>query len=94
MSNVNGLRYVEPNQGKLLRVGPYGFAFKAGQSSGSGYTIAEVAVPRRAEMMDRVIAVVPFADTEAFRIVEIGCGDGRLAAKLWNRSELGGISDQ
>ena len=33
-------------------------------------------------MMDRVIAVVPFADTEAFRIVEIGCGDGRLAAKL------------
>ena len=45
MSNDNALRYVEPNEGKLLRVGPYGFAFKAGQSSGSGYTIAEVTVP-------------------------------------------------
>jgi tRNA (cmo5U34)-methyltransferase len=44
--------------------------------------IADVAVPRRAEMMDRIIAAVPFARVEAFRIVEIGCGDGRLAAAL------------
>jgi len=44
--------------------------------------IADVAVPRRAEMMDRIITAVPFARAEAFRIVEIGCGDGRLAASL------------
>src|SRR5437870_1005991 len=41
--------------------------------------IADVAVPRRAEMMQRVVAAVPFAHDEAFRIVELGCGDGRLA---------------
>ena len=44
--------------------------------------IADVAVPRRAEMMQRIVAAVPFAHDEAFRIVELGCGDGRLASEL------------
>jgi tRNA (cmo5U34)-methyltransferase len=44
--------------------------------------IGDVAVPRRAEMMQRIVAAVPFARDEAFRIVELGCGDGRLASEL------------
>jgi len=44
--------------------------------------IADVAVPRRAEMMQRIVAAVPFARDGAFRIVELGCGDGRLASEL------------
>jgi len=44
--------------------------------------IADVAVPRRAEMMDRIIGAVPCSRGDAFSIVEIGCGEGRLAAVL------------
>ena len=44
--------------------------------------IADVAVPRRAEMMQRIVAAVPFARDEAFRIVELGCGNGWLASEL------------
>ena len=44
--------------------------------------IADVAVPRRAEMMQRIVAAVPFARGEAFRIVELGCGNGWLASEL------------
>jgi tRNA (cmo5U34)-methyltransferase len=45
-------------------------------------SIAEVAVPRRHEMMAAVVAAVPFAGAETFRIVEIGAGEGRLAEAL------------
>ncbi len=44
--------------------------------------IADVAVPRRAEMTQALVAVVPFGRDESFRIVELGSGDGRLAADL------------
>jgi tRNA (cmo5U34)-methyltransferase len=44
--------------------------------------IADVAVPRRSEMMARMIAAVPFATVEPFRIVDIGCGGGELAHAL------------
>src|SRR6266511_1800095 len=44
--------------------------------------IGDVAVPRRAEMMQRILAASPFAPSDAFAIVEIGCGDGRLASAL------------
>jgi tRNA (cmo5U34)-methyltransferase len=44
--------------------------------------IADVAVPRRDEMMRTVVTAVPFAVNESFRIVELGSGDGRLAAAL------------
>src|ERR1700730_7301712 len=44
--------------------------------------IAEIAVPRRREMMATLVSVVPFAPEQTFRIVEIGAGDGRLADVL------------
>ncbi|HEX3704880.1 MAG TPA: class I SAM-dependent methyltransferase [Vicinamibacterales bacterium] len=45
-------------------------------------SIAPVAVPRRDEQMATLMSLVPCAPTEPCRIVEIGCGDGRLAAAL------------
>ena len=44
--------------------------------------IAEVAVPRRPEMMRTLVAAVPFAAGDAIRIVELGSGGGDLAATL------------
>jgi tRNA (cmo5U34)-methyltransferase len=44
--------------------------------------IAEVAVPCREEMAQALIAAVPFAATDAIRVVELGCGDGELACRL------------
>jgi len=47
--------------------------------------IADVAVPRRAEMTARIVAAVPFSTSEGFRIIEIGCGAGELASALLDR---------
>ena len=47
MSNTTGLQIFAPNEGKVLDVGPYSFTFKAGQATGSGYTVAEVTIPAR-----------------------------------------------
>jgi len=44
--------------------------------------IADIAVPRRDEMMRTIVTAVPFAADEPFRIVELGSGEGRLAAAL------------
>jgi tRNA (cmo5U34)-methyltransferase len=44
--------------------------------------IADVAVPRRAEMLRTLVAAVPFAAVEPFRIVELGSGEGQLAVGL------------
>src|ERR1051325_8501577 len=44
--------------------------------------IAAIAVPRRWEMMRTLIAAVPFSGGEAIRIVELGAGEGELAAAL------------
>jgi trans-aconitate methyltransferase len=44
--------------------------------------IADVAVPRRREMMGALIAAIPFARDEPFRIVELGSGAGLLAETL------------
>ena len=44
--------------------------------------IADVAVPRRQEMMSTLVAAVPFAADEPFKILELGSGDGRLAEAL------------
>jgi tRNA (cmo5U34)-methyltransferase len=44
--------------------------------------IAEIAVPRRREMMATLVSVVPFAPEHTLRIVELGAGDGRLADVL------------
>jgi tRNA (cmo5U34)-methyltransferase len=44
--------------------------------------IADIAAPRRSEMLRILIAAVPFGEDEPFRIVELGAGDGSLAALL------------
>ena len=44
--------------------------------------IADVAVPRREEMIATMVAAVPFAHDEPIKILELGSGDGRLAEAL------------
>ena len=44
--------------------------------------IADIAVPRREEMLQALIAAVPFAADDTFRIVELGSGEGELAVRL------------
>jgi tRNA (cmo5U34)-methyltransferase len=44
--------------------------------------LADVAVPRRGEMVASLIAAVPFAANEPLKILELGSGDGRLAEAL------------
>jgi tRNA (cmo5U34)-methyltransferase len=52
------------------------------QDSATFRDIASVAVPRRAEMMAMILALVPFGAGESFKVVEIGSGDGTLGAAL------------
>jgi tRNA (cmo5U34)-methyltransferase len=47
--------------------------------------IAAVAVPRRDEMMAALVAAVPFDADEPIRILELGSGEGLLAAALLDR---------
>jgi len=51
----------------------------AEEDSATYAAIAEVAVPRRREMMATLVAAIPYAAGESFRIVEIGSGEGLLA---------------
>jgi len=44
--------------------------------------LAALAVPRRAEQLATLASLVPVGPADACRIVEIGCGDGRLSAAL------------
>jgi tRNA (cmo5U34)-methyltransferase len=44
--------------------------------------IGDIAVPRRDEMIRTLVAGVPFAADERLRIVELGSGEGQLAAAL------------
>ena len=44
--------------------------------------IADVAVPRRQEMIATLVSTVPFAHDEPVKILELGSGDGRLAEAL------------
>jgi tRNA (cmo5U34)-methyltransferase len=44
--------------------------------------IADIAVPRRDEMMRMMVNAVPFARDESIRIVELGSGEGELAVSL------------
>jgi tRNA (cmo5U34)-methyltransferase len=52
------------------------------QKSAAFREIASVAVPRHAEMMATILALVPFGTGEPFTVVEIGSGTGRLGAAL------------
>ena len=44
--------------------------------------IADIAVPRREEMTRAMLAAVPFAPDDSFRIIELGSGEGGLAYRL------------
>jgi tRNA (cmo5U34)-methyltransferase len=44
--------------------------------------IADVAVPRREELVSTLVAAVPFASSEPLKMLELGSGDGRLADAL------------
>src|SRR2546428_7531858 len=55
------------------------------EDSSTYRAIGDIAVPRRGEMMATLISLVPFAAGEAFRIVEIGSGEGLLAEALLDR---------
>ena len=41
-------------------------------------TLAEVAVPRREEQLATLLCLLPFGRDDAFRIVDLGCGEGAL----------------
>ena len=44
--------------------------------------IADVAVPRRQEMVATLVSTVPFTADEPVKILELGSGDGRIAEAL------------
>ena len=52
------------------------------EDSATYTAIADVAVPLRRDLMGTLVAAVPFEREEAFRIVELGSGDGLLAETL------------
>lgn len=47
--------------------------------------LATVAVPRRQEMVELLMAAAPFAEGDSLKIVELGSGDGSLAEALLGR---------
>ena len=55
------------------------------EDSATYRAIAAVAVPRRDEMMDAIVSAAPFAVDEPFKILELGSGEGLLAAALLDR---------
>jgi SAM-dependent methyltransferase len=44
--------------------------------------LATIAVPARAEQMAVLLTLLPFAVQDAFRVIEVGCGEGRLSFAL------------
>ena len=44
--------------------------------------LSAVAVPRREEQLAALVALLPFGRDEAFGVVELGCGEGVLAAAV------------
>ncbi len=44
--------------------------------------LASIAVPRRTELVATMLGLVPFGTGETFRAVDIGCGEGHMAAAL------------
>jgi tRNA (cmo5U34)-methyltransferase len=54
--------------------------------------IAAVAVPRRDEMMAALVAAAPFAPDEPIKILELGSGEGLLAAALLERFPIASLT--
>lgn len=63
----------------------------AEEDSATYRSIAEVAVPRRREMIATLVAAAPFAADEMFRIVELGSGEGLLAEALLDAFPLASV---
>jgi len=55
------------------------------EDSATYLAIAPVAVPRRDEMIGALVAAAPFGADQPLKILELGSGDGRLAAALMTR---------
>ncbi len=54
----------------------------AEESSAIYRELAAIAVPQRAEQMATLLTLIPFAQTESFRALELGSGQGCLAQAL------------
>jgi trans-aconitate methyltransferase len=55
------------------------------EDSATYRTLAAVAVPRRQEMIEFLIAAAPFSADEPLKIIELGSGEGLLAEALLTR---------
>jgi len=55
-------------------------------------TIAPVAVPRRRDMVDALLAAAPFAHDEPLKILELGSGEGLLADALLTRFPMASLT--
>ena len=54
--------------------------------------IAQVAVPRRRDMVDALLAAAPFSTDEPLKILELGSGEGLLAGALLTRFPLASLT--
>jgi tRNA (cmo5U34)-methyltransferase len=54
--------------------------------------IAQVAVPRRQEMIEALLAAVPFSIDEPMKILELGAGQGLLSEALLDRFPLASLT--
>ena len=54
--------------------------------------IAQVAVPRRRDMVDALLAAAPFSTGEPLTILELGSGEGLLAGALLTRFPLASLT--
>ena len=53
--------------------------------------LSAVAVPRREEQLAALVALLPFGRDEAFDVVELGCGEGVLAAAVLDAYPRAGV---
>jgi len=60
--------------------------------SATYHAIGAVAVPRREEMMAALVTAAPFAPDESINILELGSGEGLLAAALLERFPVASLT--
>lgn len=62
------------------------------EDSATYRAIAQVAVPRRREMIETLLAAAPFSTDEPLKILELGSGEGLLAEALLTRFPLASLT--
>ena len=62
------------------------------EDSATYRAIAQVAVPRRREMVEALLAAAPFPTGEPLKILELGSGEGLLAEALLTRFPLASLT--